>query len=463
MSILQIIKAAQAAVGSLNKRRVLEAHRDDKFLQDYLKHVYDPSINYYQTKIDKTATQHWEPFEFDAHNLRVLKVTLADRHVTGNEAVEWLADMYAHLTDEGKELLQMLINRSVGGGVGIGLVTKVWSNLIEVTPYMRCVGLSDKAKKYLDSQDTVKIVQKKADGTFCYMINVTTHNPTNAELITRGGLKYPTWLSYRLDGWLFKKSDKFSRSGVFVGELLVYKDNKLLPRSVGNGVYNAIMKGSPEGLYSDYTFAMEAWDFLLYQEYADKLSTRPYEERLTHLEEMIGEVENCPVSVIETYRHTDWKDVFDTNNYFLRLGYEGSVVKSPSGQWFNGTSKDCMKLKVVFEAEYYVREVVEGTGKYVGMMGALVVESADGEILSSVGTGFSDGDRKYWWDKRGVVYSGSFPVVTVKANDILTARDAKVKSLFLPVYVEERCDKEHADSTARCFEQLESAKSGESV
>ncbi|MEE8597957.1 MAG: hypothetical protein V3S69_00265 [Dehalococcoidales bacterium] len=41
-----------------------------------------------------------------------------------------------------------------------------------------------------------------------------------------------------------------------------------------------------------------------------------------------------------------------------------------------------------------VTDVIEGTGKYVGMMGALMTP------MGKVGTGFTDADRKWFWDTR---------------------------------------------------------------
>ena len=98
------------------------------------------------------------------------------------------------------------------------------------------------------------------------------------------------------------------------------------------------------------------------------------------------------------------------------------------------------------------------------MMGSLTVASSDGKIMSDIGTGFSDEQRKYFWNEwylSGIDLNDHNIIVTVKANDIVTRKNSETSSLFLPVFVEERLDKSEADSYERCVEQLEAAKLGD--
>lgn len=62
--------------------------------------------------------------------------------------------------------------------------------------------------------------------------------------------------------------------------------------------------------------------------------------------------------------------------------------------------KTLLKVKLLKEFVCKVIGVAEGTNKYEGMMGSVVVEyERDGEIYHvNVGSGFTDPDRKYYWD-----------------------------------------------------------------
>jgi ATP-dependent DNA ligase len=85
--------------------------------------------------------------------------------------------------------------------------------------------------------------------------------------------------------------------------------------------------------------------------------------------------------------------------------------------------------------------VEDGTGKYEGMLGALVCESEDGIIKVKVGSGFNDEDRKKI-KKQDVLGK----VVAVKYNARIRSKHED-ESLFLPIFVEIREDKDQADTS----------------
>jgi len=75
------------------------------------------------------------------------------------------------------------------------------------------------------------------------------------------------------------------------------------------------------------------------------------------------------------------------------------------------------------------------------MLGAILCESADGIVKVSVGSGFTDAHRKNYW-KENLVDR----IVAVKYNSRIKNK-AGEDSLFLPVFVELRDDKDEADSS----------------
>jgi hypothetical protein len=69
-----------------------------------------------------------------------------------------------------------------------------------------------------------------------------------------------------------------------------------------------------------------------------------------------------------------------------------------------------------------------------------MVESGDGEVQCSVGTGLSD-------EERSMAFSEfENKIVAVKYNAVITDKKTGHKSLFLPVFVEIREDKTVADN-----------------
>jgi hypothetical protein len=74
------------------------------------------------------------------------------------------------------------------------------------------------------------------------------------------------------------------------------------------------------------------------------------------------------------------------------------------------------------------------------MLGAIVCESSDGILRVSVGSGFSEEQRKQYWGENILD-----KIVAVKYNMRSVDKQGK-QSLFLPVFIELRNDKEVADS-----------------
>jgi ATP-dependent DNA ligase len=98
-------------------------------------------------------------------------------------------------------------------------------------------------------------------------------------------------------------------------------------------------------------------------------------------------------------------------------------------------------MKAEEECDLKVIGMEEGTGKYDGVLGALVCETADGLLKVNVGTGFSDDDRIDYWDSniRNVI-------VTVRYNQKIKDKKTGVHSLFLPRFVCVREDKDVANT-----------------
>lgn len=77
-------------------------------------------------------------------------------------------------------------------------------------------------------------------------------------------------------------------------------------------------------------------------------------------------------------------------------GGEGVMLNSISGFYEKKRSKELLKVKKTQEFVLVVTDVVEGTGKFEDMLGALVVDY-NGTRLG-VGSGFTEPQRRHIWD-----------------------------------------------------------------
>jgi DNA ligase-1 len=439
-NLYTIIKELQNASGSNAKTAILEANKDNDLLKAYLRATYDPALSYYQTTVKTHPATLC--YSFTQGTIQAIVKTLAQRELTGDAAKKWLDNLMKASNKEAQELIQLLIKRSVGAGAGDTMILKVFPDLYFIPPYQRCSLMDAKAKDRFSKLESF-LVQEKLDGSFCYLVKEAGKAP---EAITRAGSKYPAEFAEKL---ATPKCEGF----VVIGELVVVdytedEDGSLLDRKTGNGILNSVLKGGELG--NDLEVILIAWDCINTTEFKNGCSKDPYWKRL----EMLELVWENPV---KTRYVKSLEDAYKIYSNFTAAGKEGCVVKSKDFLWRDGTSKDCIKLKIEFEVDLEVVGMTEGTGKAKGMMGSMTLASSDRVLVTDCGSGFSDEQRKYFWNYKEETIGD---IVTVKANDIISKRDSMIASLFLPIFVENRLDKTEADSYARCVYQLHCAKNG---
>lgn len=226
---------------------------------------------------------------------------------------------------------------------------------------------------------------------------------------------------------------------VIDGELTVIgEDGQILDRKTGNGILHKAVVGtiSPEEAKQ---VRMTAWDLIPHVAWELGVYNKSYLQRLVDLRELINSeiIRIVDTTNVESIDHA--QEVFQKK---LEQGEEGIILKNNDHPWENKRSKHIVKMKEVLESDLKIIGMVEGQGKNSGMMGAINCENKDGSIRVDVGTGFTDEQRIDIWKRKEELVG---TIITVKHNGVITRKDKDVKSLFLPVFVELRPDKEESD------------------
>lgn len=434
------------------KIELLALHFDDvEFFKDYLIDVLDPNTNYYITAVptDVHAAPHPEVDNIE-DAIRVLKENVATRLVTGNAAKELVASIHAALDIDGKELLSRLLKRDLRCGVSVKTLNAASDEeLIYVPGYMRCSALSIKT---LSNLSFPVISQIKMDGLFVNIF-VTCNS---VRVLTRSGQDITT--SVISDPAPFIEALGAGNPGlVFHGELMALDENgKIMDRAEGNGYLNGLdVDPKRVGFY--------LWDSVSIRSFVAGKSLIPYETRKIGTEIYVQSAIDLglPVQFVESILAYSVDDVVEHFRKARCEGLEGTVIKSRLGVWKDGTSNEVVKVKVVFDTDLSITDIYEGTGKYEGMLGGMTVVSGDGVVITCVGTGFSDEQRREYWEKRDFLIG---KIVKVKANDLTNTlinnfedgRPVSTYSLFLPRFIEIRHDKNEADTFDKIREQVSS-------
>lgn len=402
----------------------LRENEHDRLLRRVIFHALDPFTQYYIRKIPK-----YKPCEDEVvmalDSAVDLLHDLSSRLVTGNAAIDHLKRVLELLSADDAKVIERIIGKDLKCGVSVSTANAVWSGLIPEYPCMLC---SAHDEKLVNKIKFPAIVQKKEDGM---RFNAIVQDG-KCEFRSRNGKEIQ--LLGRLENEFICMAN--GMDVVFDGELLVASDNGVLDRQTGNGILNKANKGTISDAEADKVIA-HIWDMIPYAYFIDGEYNKPYVDRLNNLAKIIFPEK---IELVETHIVEDMNSVQNIFNDYLSNGFEGIILKDGQSIWENKRSKGQIKFKGEEECDLRIVDVEEGTGKYTGMLGAIVCESNDSILRVSVGSGFSDAQRTEY--KRDDLLG---KIVAVKYNMRIKNKQGE-ESLFLPVFIEVREDKNQADS-----------------
>lgn len=411
---------------------LLNQHKDNEVLREVVRLALDPLTQFYQRKIPvytPNLTDH-------AASLKSLLPALSDlseRRVTGHAAIDRLTAILEAINPEDALVIEKIIQKDLRCGVSVSTANKVWPNLVMDYPCMLC---SQYEEKLVNKIKFPALVQMKMDGM---RFNAIVRNGT-VEFRSRNG-KELDLKGNLVDEFLELANDQ---DVVFDGELMVMfdYDDQFADRQTGNGILNKANKGT----ISDKEAAMvhaSLWDVIPYNDFVRGMCDNEYKDRYASVFNAIQKGRLGGVQRIWGVYSKEVASITDANEEFERLlsgGYEGIILKDLNGKWENKRTKSQIKFKGELECDLRIVGLQMGTGKYEGMLGALLCESEDRKIQVSVGSGFNDEHRKT------ITTDVIGKVVAVKYNARITNKQGE-ESLFLPIFVEVRDDKDVADNS----------------
>lgn len=422
MTIYEIIESI-AAIGSTNaKKAILESHKDNEILKACFYYAYNPRFNYWIKA--KTLPRIEGKHDIDSFAFVVLN-TLINREVTGDSARAQIEKFMESLTAEAQEILCRIINHDLRCGASDTLAMKIWPGLVPSYPVMLCDKFKAKSEEYLKKFESANAfnISTKEDGG---RVLITVDDFGSVALRSRNGSELTVY-------GLFDSYFKRFKNQVFDGELLIKNPDGTPNRKLSNGIYTKLVRNTAIKEEVE-RFSIVLWDMIPLNEYLTGLGTKPYSERLEELNFCFRTAwYTSPVRIVENKNVSTIKECFEFYEEMRNRGEEGAVIKLNSGIWEDKRSKNCIKLKAEEDISAKIVGFIEGTGKYVGMLGSFRCITECG-IEFNVGTGFSDKQRKEFSSSK------IGEIIDVKYNEIISNKTTSTKSLFLPVFLKERPD-----------------------
>ena len=422
--IIDVLNELASTSSRLEKEAILKREENNELLKKVFFLAYDPFTQFYQRKIPEYTSATSEQADTLDSVLDSLKV-LSNREATGNAGIEFLIKLLSSLVEGDSKVLERVIQKDLKCGASESTANKIWPGLIHEYPCMLCTPMDEKVLKKFKFP---AYAQLKMDGM---RFNAIVKDG-KCEFRSRNGKEI------QLLGYLEQEfiSIADGQNLVFDGELLVNDKGIILDRQTGNGILNKAVKGT---ISIDEARKVHAtiWDVINYDTFKKGEGKLTYHSRFSTLENMslpnkIHLVESKVVASLE-----EAQAIFEE---YLTQGQEGIILKDMTGIWQDKRVKTQIKFKAELDCDLRVVGVQPGTGKYEGMVGALLCESSDGVIKVDAGSGLSDEDRKR------TDYIGKIVAVTYNAR---IKNKQGEESLFLPRLIEVREDKSEADSSER--------------
>ena len=424
--ILQILNELASTSSRLEKEAIILREKDNELLKQVYFLAYDPFTQFYQRKIPK-YTPNTNPVGDNLDwGMDQLVTMLASRKVTGNAAIEHLQYVLENVSDKNALVLERIIGKDLKCGASDSTANKIWPGLVHDYPCMLASGYDEKLVAKIKWP---AFAQLKMDGM---RFNAIVKDG-KCEFRTRNGKEVN--LLGNLEAEFIALAA--GNNTVFDGELVVMdeEDWQYLDRQTGNGILNKAVKGTITPELANRVCAT-LWDIIPYEDFQNSISKHAYKHRFALLEAM--HLDSGKIRIVSNRIVANLEEARTLFERYLAEGQEGIILKDSMGLWENKRSRGQIKFKGELECDLKIVGIQEGTGKYVGKIGAYICESEDGILKCDVGSGFKD-------DQRIIDQSVIGKVIAVKYNARIKNKQGR-DSLFLPIFLEIREDKIVADN-----------------
>ena len=272
--------------------------------------------------------------------------------------------------------------------ITLGVTAKTVNKALdfEFIPEFRCM----LANKYFEHQDKVAGKQfyltEKLDGIRCIAI-VT---PNSAKLFTRQG--QPIEGLEEIEAELEAESCWRNTPFVVDGELLITNRVGVPSKEQYKATMMIVRR---DGIKNGITY--NVFDVLDYDDFMKRECRQPYSERRKMLNMMFGDMDF--VNVLPVLYHGDDTDkIMEHLNVQRSLDHEGVMINLADEPYQFTRTNAILKVKVMQDADLLITGVQEGTGKYKGKLGALIVDYKGTPV--GVGSGLSDELRTEIWNNQ---------------------------------------------------------------
>jgi DNA ligase-1 len=381
-AIFEAIESVAATSSKTGKEQLIAQNVSNPEFSQVLVAALDPFVRYGMANVP------WQGSGEEVFSDKVWNTLekLANRNLTGNAAQVQVKSLIESLTPNSAELLKRIITKDLRAGFGDSTVNKAVPGLI---PTFDCMLAHKFEEKRVTSWPVA--IEAKLDGV--RVLTIIDLVARTVDFFSRSGKPFTTF--------------DHLKEGALTAAQSLY-DNTLNPEHKKLVLDSEVVSGSFNKTVSEVRrSSAQAVDAVLYVFDIISLSqfnaagkgvcsdSGTYAER----RELLCMIrESTCIKIIPAIMAMSLEQVHNTYKSFQDKGLEGAIVKDLLGLYSKRRSYAWMKLKAEETLDLPCVGSFEGTGKYVNMLGGLVVDFNG--IHVNVGSGFSDEQRKSFWELR---------------------------------------------------------------
>ncbi|WP_090739395.1 ATP-dependent DNA ligase [Paenibacillus sp. Mc5Re-14] len=422
-TVMEIFREIKETSSRTGKEAILKANVDNQDFRKILEFLYNPFV---LTGIKAKKLQKFS--DYNAHHIQFFNVFEAINFIVKNntgrdEDVKAIANFINSRTGEVHDFLQDMFTKDYKCGITASTINKVYGKgtIPEFDVLL--------AKAYKDHGHKLKgrfYITLKLDGIRCVAIK------------KNGVVQFFTRQGQPIDD-LVDIEDEITRNFpdnfVYDGELLLKNPLGLPSDTLFRATQKVVRK---DGVKKDLEF--HVFDGLPIDEFMEGKSKLTYEQRRSELDSGIFSTSHEHVHYLPIlYVGEDKTVISDILAEVVSLGHEGLMINTAKGHYVTKRSDVLLKVKEMHTVDLKVLGLEEGSGKYKGTLGAIIVDYKGYEVR--VGSGFTDPERNMLWNTKNIKeLSLVNKIAEIQYFEESTNQDGGI-SLRFPVFLRIRDDK----------------------
>ncbi len=263
-------------------------------------------------------------------------------------------------------------------------------------------------------------VTEKLDGNRC----IALHNGQAWEFYSRNGKRL--YVSFDMS--------TFDPARVYDGEIIdgaLLRDRRAADFNALNGLIQRQYGAKSSLIYAVFDIVDES---------------RPYFERRRELDSLQASKNAIILPALKYFLTADElrENIPAELDRITAAGGEGLIINNGGAPYEKKRTSSLLKVKQSQTMDLRVIDIEEGRGKYAGMIGALKCQAVtdDGrEIITDVGTGFSDAARREWYENPAEIVGKIVETRYFEIQQGENGQAANTFSLRFPRFLRVRTDK----------------------